>query len=60
MTKLMQRLIDALQSNKSKQGTPFWDYELSGFGVRCCPSGSKVFVLKFRAQSGRQRWLKLF
>lgn len=59
MAKLTKRVIDGLQSDGSKHGTLFWDEELSGFGVRVYPSGSKVFVLKFRAKSGRQRWLKL-
>lgn len=59
MAKLRKRVIDGLQSDGSKHGTLFWDDELSGFGVRVYPSGSKVFVLKFRARSGRQRWLKL-
>lgn len=59
MAKLTKRVIDALQSDGSKHGTLFWDDEISGFGIRVYPSGSKVFVLKFRARSGRQRWLKL-
>ncbi len=59
MTKLTKRIIDGLQSDGSKHGTLFWDDELAGFGVRVYPSGSKVFFIKFRAKSGRQRWLKL-
>ncbi len=59
MAKLTKRVIDGLQSDGAKHGTLFWDDELSGFGVRVYPSGSKVFMLKFRARSGRQRWLKL-
>lgn len=59
MAKLTKRVIDGLQSGGSKHGTLFWDDELSGFGVRVYPSGARVFVLKFRARSGRQRWLKL-
>ena len=59
MTKLTKRVIDGLQCDGSKHGTLFWDDELSGFGVRIYPSGFKVFVLKLRARSGRQRWLKL-
>ncbi len=59
MAKLTKRVIDGLQSDGAKHGTLFWDDELSGFGVRVYPSGAKVFVLKFRARSGRQRWLRL-
>lgn len=59
MAKLTKRVIDGLQSDGSKHGTLFWDDDLSGFGVRVYPSGSKVFFVKFRAPSGRQRWLKL-
>lgn len=59
MAKLTKRVIDWLQSDGSKHGTLFWDDELSGFGIRVYPSGAKVFFVKFRARSGRQRWLKL-
>src|SRR5262249_7305085 len=30
-----------------------------GFGVRCLASGLKVYVLKYRTEGGRQRWLTL-
>lgn len=59
MAKLTKRMIDGLQSNDAKHGTLVWDDEISGFAVRIYLSGTKVFVLKFRARSGRQRWLKL-
>lgn len=59
MAKLTKRLIDWLQSDGSKHGTLFWDDELAGFGIRVYPSGAKMFFVKFRARSGRQRWLKL-
>jgi integrase len=36
-----------------------WDDELPGFGVRCRPSGGKVYFLKYRTHGGRQRWLTL-
>jgi len=59
MPKLTKRVLDGLQSDGSKHGTLFWDDELKGFGVRVYPSGIKTFVVKFRARSGRQRWLKI-
>ncbi len=59
MSKLTKRIVDGLQSDGAKHGTLFWDDELNGFGVRVFPSGLKTFVIKFRAHSGRQRWLKL-
>ena len=59
MPKLTKRIVDGLESDGAKHGTLFWDSELKGFGIRVFPSGSKTFVVKFRAQSGRQRWLKI-
>lgn len=59
MMKLTKRVVDGLQSDGSKHGTLFWDSELKGFGVRVFPTGLKTFVVKFRARSGRQRWLKI-
>ncbi|CAH2408378.1 tyrosine-type recombinase/integrase [Mesorhizobium escarrei] len=59
MPKLTKRLVDGLESAGEKTGTLFWDSELKGFAVRVLPSGRKTFVVKFRARSGRQRWLKL-
>jgi len=35
-----------------------WDAEHPGFGVRCRPSGSKHYLLKYRFK-GRQRWLTI-
>lgn len=59
MPKLTKRVIDSLESTGEKTGTLYWDSELKGFAVRVFPSGRKTFVIKFRARSGRQRWLKL-
>lgn len=36
-----------------------WDDKLPGFGLRCRPSGAKVYFLKYRTRGGRQRWLTL-
>ena len=59
MPKLSKRVVDALKATEKKTGTLYWDSELKGFAVRVLPSGRKTFVVKFRARSGRQRWLKL-
>jgi integrase len=32
--------------------TVLWDSEVSGFGLRCYPSGRKVFILYYRANGG--------
>jgi integrase len=59
MAKLTKRVVDGLESNGSKHGSLFLDSELKGFGVRVFPTGLRTFVIKFRARSGRQRWLKI-
>lgn len=59
MPKLSKRVVDALHASGEKTGTLHWDSELKGFAVRVMPSGRKTFVVKYRARSGRQRWLKL-
>jgi integrase len=58
MAKVTKRSIDALKPVPGLH-TFLWDDELRGFGVRCMPSGLKVYVLKYRTQGGRQRWLTL-
>jgi integrase len=58
MAKVTKRNVDALKPSAGKQ-TVLWDDELRSFGVRCLPSGLKVYVLKYRTQGGRQRWLTL-
>lgn len=59
MPKLTKRAIESFPSDGTRTGTLYWDTELRGFGVRVFPSGRKTFVVKFRTQSGRQRWLKI-
>ncbi|MGI6855003.1 tyrosine-type recombinase/integrase [Mesorhizobium sp. 1B3] len=59
MRKLTKRTIDNLPPSEAETGTVHWDSELKGFGLRVLPSGRKTFVIKFRAHSGRQRWMKL-
>ena len=45
-TTISKRTVEALKSVKD---TVFWDSELSGFGVRVYPSGSKHYVVQTRA-----------
>lgn len=56
---LTKRVVDAADRRASRYH--IWDDELAGFAVRVEPSGSKTFVIKYRADGGgrsaRQRWL---
>ncbi len=45
-TKISRRTVAALAVEKD---TVFWDSELSGFGVRVYPTGSKFYVVQTRA-----------
>jgi integrase len=58
MAKITKRTIDALKA-ASDRDILLWDDELPGFGVRCRPSGTKTYFLKYRTNGGRQRWLTL-
>jgi integrase len=58
MGKVTKRTVDALQPTPGRD-VLLWDDELPGFGVRCRPSGTKVYFLKYRVQGSRQRWLTL-
>lgn len=52
--RITKRVVDKLTP-----GTIAWDGEMPGFGVRCLPSGRRVYVLKYRVGKGRkarQRW----
>lgn len=55
--KIMKRTVDSLTAS----GTRYiaWDTDLTGFGVRVGPSGSKSYVFKYRiggGRTGRMRW----
>lgn len=55
--RITKRIVDRL-----KPGEIAWDETMPGFGVRCLPSGRKVYVLKYRFGTGRrarQRWLTI-
>lgn len=62
MTKISKRSVDALEALNGKT-TYLWDDRLAGFGIKCLPSGSKRYVLKYRlyggGRSAPQRWLTL-
>ena len=45
-TTISKRTVEALKVGKD---TVFWDSEISGFGVRVYPSGSKYYVVQTRA-----------
>ena len=50
---ISKRTVDRL-STEGKDAV-FWDRELSGFGVRVYPSGTKVYVVQTRAQGKSTR-----
>ena len=56
MAKVTKRTVDRLAPGD--QDRFVWDDELKGFGIRCRPSGVKVYLLKTRS-GGRQRWLTI-
>ena len=57
MANITKRAVDALKPNA--KDVFLWDDRIPGFGVRCRPSGVKIYFLKYRTRSGRQRWLTL-
>lgn len=55
MAKLTKRDVDAFVVDDESKGALLWDGELKGFGVRAFPSGTKKFIVQYRARSGKQR-----
>ena len=49
---LSNRMVGKLEAEKE---TLFWDRELTGFGVRVYPSGTKVYVAQARGPKGPRR-----
>jgi integrase len=54
--KLTKRTVDAAKPSGAR--FIIWDTELSGFGLRVEPSGTKVFVARYRAGGGRAGTLR--
>ena len=50
---LSKRAVDALPV--AQREAVFWDRDLSGFGVRVHPTGSKVYMVHTRAQGKSRR-----
>src|SRR5579862_5355092 len=62
MPKLTKSTVDAIAP--SPTGPVYaWDQQLSGFGVKVLPAGSRRYIVKYRIGGGgrkaRQRWLTL-
>ena len=57
MAKLQYRTLSNRMVGKMKvaKDTVFWDKELTGFGVRVYPTGSKVYVAQARGPEGPKR-----
>ena len=49
---LSNRTVEKLKVQKD---TVFWDHELTGFGVRVYPTGSKVYIAQARGPEGPKR-----
>ena len=49
---LSNRMVGKLEVHKD---TVFWDKELTGFGVRVYPTGSKVYIAQARGPAGPRR-----
>ncbi len=61
MSKLTKTICDAATYPAEKGPNGYhvvWDQQMPGFGLRCNPGGSKVFVCRYRA-GRRQRLMKL-
>ena len=50
---ISRRTVEALPAGDREAG--FWDRELSGFGVRVYPSGSKVYLVQTRSGGKSKR-----
>jgi integrase len=55
---LTLKTIEKLQAKLGQQFV-VWDTELTGFGVRVSPGGTKTFVFAYRTPGRRKRWKTL-
>ena len=57
MAKLEYRTLSnrTVEKLKVAKDTVFWDHELTGFGIRVYPSGSKVYIAQARGPGGPKR-----
>jgi len=53
MRKLTKSYVDGLRPSNKEDF--YWDCELTGFGVKVFPSGTKSFVVQYRTPEGRTR-----
>ncbi|WOK37305.1 site-specific integrase [Sphingomonas sp. C3-2] len=62
MAKITKRSVDTLECVGARP-VFLWDDLIAGFGVKALPSGSKKYVVKYRANGGgrgaQQRWISL-
>ncbi|MGH7053821.1 MAG: tyrosine-type recombinase/integrase [Stellaceae bacterium] len=56
--KITKRSVDALQPAADGREMILWDSEVAGYGVRMQRGDAKVYVLKYRAGSGREAPLR--
>lgn len=58
--RLTEKAIDGLMYvGTGSSMCVYWDSKVQSFGVRVFPSGVKSFVLYYRNQLGRQRWMTI-
>lgn len=62
MPKLTKSLVESIEP-ESERPAYLWDSQLSGFGVKVLPSGTRKYLVKYRPSGGGraapQRWLTL-
>ncbi|HEY1960999.1 MAG TPA: Arm DNA-binding domain-containing protein, partial [Rhizomicrobium sp.] len=56
-TRITKRSVDALDANTTRAIQ--WDSELRGFGAVALPSGTKSYIVNYRAADGRYRRVTL-
>ena len=57
MAKLQYRSISrrTVETLRAEKDTVYWDNELTGFGIRVYPSGTKVYMVQSRGPGGLKR-----